>query len=78
MKVISRAFLVFLVISWLPACAKKDKVFQGACQGVYGTSQQMHEMNHPDPQISPDREHPSYDQYEREREEMLGGDEGGP
>jgi hypothetical protein len=70
-KVISTAFLVVLVVSWLPACAKKDKIVKGTCQGVYEMSRTMHEMEHPDVQIEPERQYPPYDQYEREREEMT-------
>jgi hypothetical protein len=77
-KIISRALLILLVISWLPACAKKEKVIKGTCQGVYDMSHAMHEMEHPDGPVPLDREHPSYDQYEREREEMLEGDDKKP
>jgi hypothetical protein len=73
-NLVSKALLVFLVIIWLPACGNKDEMVKGACQGVYDMSHTMHEMEHPDDPVPLDREHPSYDQYEREREEMLGGD----
>jgi hypothetical protein len=77
-KATSRALLILLVISWLPACAKKDKIVKGTCQGVYEMSHTMHEMEHPDGPVPLDREHPSYDQYEREREEMTKNGEEGP
>jgi hypothetical protein len=77
-KVILRAFLILSVISWLPACANKDEIIKGTCQGVYDMSHTMHEMEHADGPVPLDREHPSYDQYEREREEMLGGHDKNP
>jgi hypothetical protein len=72
-KVISKVCFILLVIGSLNACAKKDEIVKGTCQGVYDMSHTMQEMEHPDGPAPLDREYPSYDQYEREREEMLGG-----
>jgi hypothetical protein len=73
-KAISRAFLAFLLICWFPGCAEKDEIVKGTCQGIYEMSHTMHKMEHPDDPVPLDREHPSYDQYERERDEMLGSE----
>lgn len=78
MKLINRGLLILLVITWFPACAKKDDIVQGTCQGVYEMSHTLHEMERPDGPGSLDREYPSYEQYEREREEMTGSDEKQP
>ena len=78
MKIISRALLILLVISWLPACAEKEDIVKNTCQGVYDMSHAMHEMEHPDGPVPLDRDHPSYDQYEREREEITRGGEDQP
>jgi hypothetical protein len=78
MKAMCNALVIFVLIIWLPTCAKKDKIVKGTCQGVYEMSRTMHEMEHPDVQIEPDREYPPYDKYEREREEMTKSGEDQP
>ena len=78
MKVVSRVFLILFVITWFPACAKKDDIVKGTCQGVYEMSHTMHEIEHPDGPVPLDPEYPSYDQYEREREEITRSDEKQP
>jgi hypothetical protein len=78
MKAMCNALVIFVLIIWLPACAKKDKIVKGTCQGVYDMSHTMHEMEHPDGPVPLNREHPPYDQYEREREEMTKSGEDQP
>ncbi len=70
MKAIVRLFFVVLLVSWLPACVNKDKVYRGVCQGMYDGLNQRREMKAPEPIPPPGRETSSYEQYEREREEM--------
>lgn len=71
MKAIVRLFFVVLLVSWLPACANKGKIYRGVCQGMYDGLSQQREMKDPEPIPPPGSETPTYDQYEREREEML-------
>ena len=71
MKEIVRLLLVVLLLCWLPACANKDKIYQGVCRGMYNQLNKQSEMNDPDPIPPPGSETPTYDQYERERKEML-------
>ena len=71
MKAIVRLFFVVLLGSWLPACANKDKTYRGVCQGMYDGLNQQREMKDPESIPPPGSKTPSYEQYEREREEML-------
>lgn len=71
-------FLIFLIVTWFSACAKKDDIVKDTCQGLYEMSHTMHEIEHPDEPVPFDPEYPSYDQYERERKEITGDREKQP
>lgn len=58
---------------WLSACANKSKIYDGICQGIYDLSNQNQEMKSPEAarQRPPGKEPLTYEQYQKERQEML-------
>jgi hypothetical protein len=60
-----------LLMGWVSGCASRDKMYEGICQGIYDGSNQIQEMKNPE-SIPPQAEEPiTYEQYKRERQEML-------
>ena len=71
LKLIITILIFFCFIAFLCSCAKNEKVYKGIVQGIYEGTKQIQEMKNDDPTPEPDNEIPSYDQYERERQEMI-------
>jgi len=78
LKTALRFLIPFLLMVWFSACADKDKVLEGVYQGMYDGSGQMQEMKNSEPVPSPGKEYPTYEQYKKEREEMLRDQEHSP
>ena len=73
MKTALKFILANLLIGCLCACGPKGSVSDGIIQGIYETSQQAGEMQDPEagPVPAPGEEPLTYDQYQKEREDML-------
>jgi hypothetical protein len=59
------------LLAFLSSCAKNGRVYNGIAQGIYEGTYQTQEMTKDEPTIAPGNEHPSYDQYRREKKEMM-------
>jgi len=78
LKTIWRFLILFLLMGGFSACADKNKILEGVYQGMYDGSGQMQEMKNPEPVPPPGKESPTYEQYKKEREEMLKNQEHSP
>ena len=74
--------MVVLLLSLITGCAKKEQIYHGMYNGFRSADQQMQTQ---DPSYTPDRapeqRQPSYQEYKKEREQILETDEpidGGP
>jgi len=63
--------IIICFIVCIFACSENAKVHEGIFRGIYEGSNQVQEMKGDDPVPSPREEPPTYEQYERERQEML-------
>ena len=54
----------------LSACGTKEKIKKGIAQGIYDSTNQTQALRANDPTTSVGKEIPTYDQYEKERQEM--------
>ena len=71
MKSILKIFTICCLIAFLSSCGDREKVFKGVSRAIYEQSNQYEKMKKNDPFPEPGKhEPPSYDQYERERQEM--------
>jgi hypothetical protein len=71
LKRILEVLMIFCFIAFLSSCGKSESVYKGVARGIYEGANQTQEMKRDDPTPEPGNEHPSYDQYERERQEMI-------
>jgi hypothetical protein len=64
-----RLKLIFavLLISWAAACTQKENIYQG----IFEATSQQQKMRSSDPSTTQNKEYPPYQQYKRERKEML-------
>jgi hypothetical protein len=53
------------------SCAKSNSVCDGFRRGMYEGLNQVHEMEHTDETPQQGEETPAYDQYQRERQEIV-------
>ena len=60
-------FFMFCICS----CSNNKKVRDGFFRGMYEGSNQFQEMKHADELPQPREEPPTYDQYQRERQEII-------
>jgi hypothetical protein len=72
--------IVFLLMGGLSACANKNKFYDGICHGIYEGSKQNQEIKNPDTvrQRQPGGEPLNYEQYKKERQEMLKDNDSSP
>jgi len=70
LKKILRFLIAFLLISLFSACAGKNKIYQGICKGVYDASNQEEKIENFDAG-SPEKKSLNYEQYKREKGEIL-------
>jgi hypothetical protein len=69
-----KLIIIVILLSFMSACARNDSLYQGFCRGIYEGSQQYQDSkSHPAAQ-NPE-EKLTYDEYEKQREERLSGDE---
>ena len=66
-----KIFTICCLIAFVSSCGKNEKVYRGITQGIYEGANQTQEMKKDDPTREPGKEPSSYDQYERERQEMI-------
>ncbi len=71
MKTILRWITALSLLGGLSGCTDKNKIYEGVYRGMYDGATQMQELKNPDPTPPPRKESLSYDQYKREREEIL-------
>ena len=71
MKTSLKFSIIICFIVCIFACAENAKVHEGIFRGIYEWSNQVQEMKGDAPVPSPCEEPPTYEQYERERQEML-------
>jgi hypothetical protein len=71
LKRILKIFTICCFIAFLSSCGKSEKVYKGVVQGMYEGANQTQEIKKDDPTPEPGKEPPSYDQYERDRQEMI-------
>ena len=69
MKRILEIFIICCLMAFLSSCGKC--IYKGVTQGMYEGANQAQEMKRDDPVAEPGTEPPSYDQYERERQETI-------
>ncbi|MBU3949166.1 MAG: hypothetical protein KJ882_07055 [Proteobacteria bacterium] len=72
MKLIFRfsVIIIFFMICFC-SCSKNEKARDGFFRGMYEGSKQVQEIKHADETQRPGKEPPTYDQYKRERQEIL-------
>ena len=70
MKRILIIFSICCFMAFLPSCGKSTNIYKGIKQGIYEGANQTQKMKKDEPTPEPGKELPSYDQYERERQEM--------
>lgn len=66
-------FAVIIIFSMcsICSCSKNEKTTDNIFRGIYESSQQVQEMKYADELPQPDKEAPTYDQYKRERQEII-------
>ena len=72
MKTFLKMSIVILLTSLICACATKRIItYEGFCRGFYRTANQVQDLKNPEPLKPPDKENPSYGQYNLDRQDML-------
>ena len=71
LKAVLMLLTALLLMVFLSACANSNTILKGICQGIYNSSNQVAEMKEPEDKLQTEKEPISYDQYIRERQEML-------
>lgn len=71
MKLPLRFVAVIFLIGCSCACSKNEKARDGFLRGIYEGSNQVQEMRHAGEPPQPGNETQAYDQYKRERQEIL-------
>lgn len=69
--------IIFFMCS-ICSCSKNEQASDTFFRGMYESSQQVQEMKYGDELPQPDKEVPTYDQYKRERQEIIGDPESEP
>jgi hypothetical protein len=67
LKLITISAVAIMSIILLSSCAKKDNVYNG----MYNMGNQMQQMKDPGPISSPGSEPLTYEQYKKERHELI-------
>lgn len=73
MKAILRCLALILLIGCLCSCSVSKKVRYGFYRGMYEGMNQLQKAKHPDQIREPDKQPPTYEQYNRERQAILTG-----
>lgn len=64
-----------MAMAWLVACTCKEDIYDGVCHGLYDSLILAQQNKDPESVPPPGKEPPTYEQYKREREEMMKGHE---
>lgn len=75
MTIIVRFSIGIILLGWVSACTDNDRIYENIYQGVYESSNQVQEMKNTDPLPSQEKKPPTYEQYKRERNEILKDEE---
>ena len=70
LKLLFKVLIALGCLALLFSCAKNG-AYKGIARGIYDGANQVREMKKDDPAPETNNEVPSYDQYERERQEAL-------
>lgn len=65
-------------MGWLSACTATDNFREGIWEGMYNFFNQEQKMRNPEAVVSEGEESPTYQQYKRERQRELTGQNGSP
>ncbi len=72
MNAVLKMFIVMLLCFLFSACATKSRItYEGFCRGFYKAANQVQDLKNPEPLKPPDKENPSYGQYNLDRQDML-------
>ncbi|MFZ1985095.1 MAG: hypothetical protein WAU91_11820 [Desulfatitalea sp.] len=72
MKTILKFLILIYFITCFFSCANKEKMRDNISRGIYEESNRMQEMEKDNgPPLPPDQKSPTFDQYKRERQEIL-------
>lgn len=69
-----KSLIIVFFIASIISCSKSDKATENFRRGMYEGANKIQELNSESPTIPQGQEPPTYDQYERERQEVLSGD----
>lgn len=67
MRALLNIFIALLLVSWLSSCANKEKIYKG----MYDGFNLFNIMNDTEMAIPSEKEHPTYQQYKEERQNIL-------
>ncbi len=56
-----------MLVGWLSSCANKDKIYEGMYEGF----NLLNYRNDTEVAIPPEEEHPTYQRYKEERQEII-------
>ena len=73
MKAASRFLIVLLLMTWLSACTNTNSNREGIWEGIYNFFNQEQRMRNSEAVLPVGEEPPTYEQYERERQKELTG-----
>ena len=68
---LSFSVIILFFMICICSCSNNEKVRDGFFRGMYEGCNQVQEMRHADQPPPPGKETPTYDQYERERQEII-------
>jgi hypothetical protein len=71
LKSLIKCLALMLIIAGIGSCSNKENIRDEFFQGIYDVINQQQEMKHPDQFPPSGKEAPTYDQYMRERKEIL-------
>jgi len=73
LKTALKFLITLILVSWLSSCANKDKIYEG----LYDGFNQLQDMNNTEEARRSEKEHPTYQQYKKERQEIFKNKEEG-
>lgn len=78
MKTASRLFIALLLMAWLSACTNTNNIREVIWQGLYYSLNQEQKMRNSEEALSGGEEPPGYEQYKKERQKAITGQNGSP
>ncbi len=71
MKTVLKILIFACFVLCLCSCAEKDKAYDGFLRGMYEGANHTQEMQREDPIPPAGEKTPTYDQYARDRQEII-------